>query len=123
MNTSFLYRVIPVFLLIMVPLSVSSCKTASTGSMSLQDLAEQGDSLAQYNLGVLHMGKETTQDNKLAVKYFREAAEQGHVDAQHQLGRMLIEGSRGNLLIVMLCHELFNRPVVARNNKQQFTNS
>ena len=37
-------------------------------------------------------GKGVTQDNKEAVKWYRLAAEQGHVDAQYNLGWMYDKG-------------------------------
>jgi len=45
-------------------------------------LAEQGDAIAQYNLGGMYqLGRGVPKDNKEAVKWFRLAAEQGHVNA------------------------------------------
>ena len=48
--------------------------------------AQQGDALAQYNLGVMYdSGVGVTQDDKQAVKLYRKAAEQGDVRAQFNL--------------------------------------
>jgi len=56
-------------------------------------LAEQGDVLAQYNLGLLYdMGKGVPQDYKAAAKWFTEAAKQGDADAQYNIGHMYAEG-------------------------------
>ena len=45
-------------------------------------LAEAGDEVAQYNLGVMYdNGLGVPQDPKEAVKWYRLAAEQGDVDA------------------------------------------
>ena len=50
-------------------------------------LAEQGDAIAQYNLGWMYdEGQGVTQDYKTAVKWYRLAAEQGLADAQYNLG-------------------------------------
>ncbi len=50
-------------------------------------LAEQGDALAQYNLGIMYCnGQGVPQDYKEAVKWYRLSAEQGDVDAQLKLG-------------------------------------
>ena len=49
----------------------------------LQPLAEQGNAQAQYMLGELYaIGKGVPQDYVEAAKWFREAAEQGFLDAQ-----------------------------------------
>ena len=51
--------------------------------------ADQGDALAQYNLGLMYAnGQGVTQDYKEAVKWFRLAADQGHAKAQGNLGAM-----------------------------------
>ena len=56
-------------------------------------LAEQGDAVAQFNLGVMYnQGQGVPQDNKTAVKWYKFAAEQGHASAQHYLGVMYHEG-------------------------------
>ena len=56
-------------------------------------LAEQGDSSAQVNLGVLyHNGQGVPQDYQEAMKWYRKAAEQGHPGAQSNLGRLYDNG-------------------------------
>ena len=56
-------------------------------------LAEQGDALAQYNLGVAHVeGHGVPQDHAEAAKWFRFAAEQGFAKAQYNVGLMYVEG-------------------------------
>ena len=56
-------------------------------------LAEQGDSTAQYNVGIMyHWGRGVPQDYQQAVKWYRKAAEQGHVGAQYALGFMYRDG-------------------------------
>ena len=61
----------------------------STAEMS----AEQGDAMAQNNLGVMYQkGEGVPQDYKEAVKWYRLAAEQGHATAQTNLGGMYYKG-------------------------------
>ena len=65
----------------------------ATAHRELTPLAEQGDAVAQYNLGVLYRdGQGVPQDYKTAVKWTRLAAEQGDADAQHNLGSMYRKG-------------------------------
>ena len=52
-------------------------------------LAEQGDALAQFNMGVMYeQGKGVPQDYQEAGRWFRLAAEQGDALAQAVLGLM-----------------------------------
>jgi TPR repeat protein len=56
--------------------------------------ANQGDSDAQYNLGVLYdEGNGTAQDYKTALKWYQLAADQGHSYAQYNLGVLYDEGN------------------------------
>ena len=56
-------------------------------------LAEQGDVVAQNNLGMMYRdGKGVPQDYGEAAKWYRKAAEQGHADAQLNLGIMFYNG-------------------------------
>ena len=49
--------------------------------------AEQGESWAQYNLGIMYdNGLGVLQDYKEAVKWYTKSAEQGLADAQFNLG-------------------------------------
>lgn len=49
--------------------------------------AEHGDAAAQYRLGVMYTyGQGVPQDDYEAVKWFRRAAKQGHVQAEYNLG-------------------------------------
>jgi TPR repeat protein len=55
--------------------------------------AEQGDVIAQYNLGDMYCtGEGVPQNDAEAVKWYRKAAEQGDAAAQHKLGRMYVTG-------------------------------
>ena len=56
-------------------------------------LAEGGDKIAQFNLGVMYgNGKGVPQDYKLAVKWYTKAAEQGDAKTQFNLGLMYDNG-------------------------------
>ena len=55
--------------------------------------AEQGDAVAQCNLGYMYQfGQGVTQDYAEAVRWYRKAAEQGYARAQRQLGLMYENG-------------------------------
>jgi TPR repeat protein len=55
--------------------------------------AEQGDAVAQYNLGQMYYkGQGVTRNYAEAAKWFRKAAEQGLAEAQYNLGVMYREG-------------------------------
>ena len=65
----------------------------ATALSELQPLAEQGDAVAQYALGVMYNhGEGVPQDYKTAVKWYRLAAEQGYASAQGNLGYMYAFG-------------------------------
>jgi uncharacterized protein len=56
-------------------------------------LAEQGDTDAQHNLGVMYKsGNGVVQDDAEAAKWYRLAAEQGNAQAQNSLGAMYYFG-------------------------------
>jgi uncharacterized protein len=58
-----------------------------------QPLAEQGDSEAQFYLGITYSdGRGVTRDDREAATWFRRAAEQGLVQAQFNLGDMYLKG-------------------------------
>ena len=58
-----------------------------------QPLADQGDAVAQYNLGLLYLdGHGVPQSLMEAVNWFRRAAEQDYTLAQHNLGAMYASG-------------------------------
>ena len=55
--------------------------------------AEQGDAIAQFNLGNMYFnGEGVPQDAPDAVRWYRLAAEQGHASAQFNLGVRYYEG-------------------------------
>ena len=56
-------------------------------------MAEQGDAVAQYNLGFSYAyGTGVPQDDALALAWYRRAADQGLAAAQHHLGVMYANG-------------------------------
>jgi len=59
----------------------------------LRPLAEQGDALAQFNLGAMYAdGQGVPKDYAEAVRWYRKAAEQGDASAQNNLGLMYADG-------------------------------
>ena len=65
----------------------------SLAARLFRPLAEQGDALAQFGLGLMYRdGKGVPQDTQEAVKWYRKAAEQGFAQAQHNLGWMYSNG-------------------------------
>jgi TPR repeat protein len=61
----------------------------ATALREWRPLAEQGDAVAQYNLGLMYKkGDGVPQDDKEAVRWCRKSAEQGNVNAQFALGAM-----------------------------------
>ena len=64
----------------------------------LKPLAEQGNAVAQFNLGSLYyQGWGVPQDYREAAKWLRKAAEQNHTFAQATLGSIYAEGAQGVL--------------------------
>ena len=58
-----------------------------TAAKTFRKLAEQGDSVAQYNLGHMYdSGLGVSQDYAEAVRWYTRAAEQGNAGAQFNLG-------------------------------------
>jgi TPR repeat protein len=55
--------------------------------------AAEGDSIAQYNMGLMHYyGQGVPQDYAKALKWHKMAAEQGHADALFSVARMYNAG-------------------------------
>ena len=88
--------------LAVIPVGVDAQGTPSascaylTSTSPLEDVrpcAEQGDAMAQYNLGVMYAnGEGVPEDDVEAVRWYRLAAEQGDADAQSNLGLMYDHG-------------------------------
>lgn len=56
----------------------------------LEKVAESGSADALYQLGICYMdGKGKAEDNKMAIKYFKKAADQNHLEAKNMLQRCL----------------------------------
>lgn len=56
-------------------------------------LANQGNALAQYNLGVMYYkGEGVQKNNAKAVEWFKQAAKQGHTKSQYNLDVMYSNG-------------------------------
>ena len=59
----------------------------------LRALAEQGDAVAQYNLGLMSAsGRGVPEDDVEAVRWYRLAADQGYATAQYNLGNRYANG-------------------------------
>ena len=64
-----------------------------TAAKLMRVAADQGNAVAQYNLGVMYYeGECVTQDYKEAVKWYRLSADQGNASAQYYLGVMYDNG-------------------------------
>ena len=71
-------------------------------------LAEQGNAMAQLNLGLFYdTGQGVLQDYAEAAHWYRLSAEQGTARAQYNLGRMYDSG-RGVLKSLVLAHMWHN---------------
>ena len=80
----------------------------TTALKEWRPLAEQGDALAQNNLGLMYdNGWGVPKDSKLVVKWYRKSAEQGHAKAQSNLGWMYGNGE-GVPKDYVLSHMWFN---------------
>lgn len=68
----------------------------ATALREWQPLAEQGDALAQYHVGVLYRkGLGVPQDDAQARKWYAKAAAQGQAKAQFSLGTLYFNGEGG----------------------------
>jgi hypothetical protein len=68
-------------------------RAARHAAHSFEQAARQGNSDAQYNLGVMYEnGQGIEQDYARAAYWYELAAEQGHARAQYQLGNLYREG-------------------------------
>ncbi len=68
----------------------------ATALSEWQPLAEQGQAIAQYQLGLLYAnGKGVTKDDAKARQWYEKAAIQGHTEAQVNLGVLLMYARGG----------------------------
>ena len=94
----------------------------ATALAEWKPLAEQGDAVAQFYLGVMYAnGEGVLEDDKEAVKWFKLAAEQGYAKAQYNLGLMYDNGE-GVIQDNVYAHMWFNIAAAnghenARSNK------
>ncbi len=92
----------------------------ATAVREWRPLADQGDGVAQYNLGAMYdEGLGVPQDYVQAVKWYRKAAEQGHASAQYSLGAMYAQG-HGVTQDYVQAHTWFNL-AGAQGDKVAFT--
>ena len=69
----------------------------ATALREWQPLAEQGNALAQYHVGMLyHKGRGVPQDDRQARKWYAKAAAQGQPKAQFSLGTVYFNGEGGS---------------------------
>lgn len=62
----------------------------------LRPLANNGNAVAQYWLGVMHSDEKGVQrDDQQAMSWYQKAAEQGNTEAQLSLGQMYSDGKGG----------------------------
>jgi TPR repeat protein len=74
-------------------LQAYSTRDYATALREWTPLAEQGDKLAQYNLGYIYLeSKGVPQDFAEAAKWFQLAAKQGNSKAQYNLGNLYLQG-------------------------------
>ena len=75
-------------------LGISAMKGNKTALQGLRTLAGEGDASAQHILGLMYggTGEGVPKDAVQAVAWYRKAAEQGHADAQSNLGWLYATG-------------------------------
>jgi TPR repeat protein len=65
----------------------------ATALRLLRPLADEGNAVAQLNLGFMYnLGRGVPEDLAAAVSWYRKAAEQGNASAQNNLGTMYDTG-------------------------------
>ncbi len=78
--------------LFVIALLLSGCAGVGGGAASIDDLqskANQGDTNAQFQLGVAYdQGQGVAKNQGQAAAWYRKAAEKGHATAQNSLGSM-----------------------------------
>jgi len=80
-------------LLFVLALIVAGCAEPIPDLEEMRALAEQGDAIAQNDLGLMYAnGEGVPQDDAEAVRWYRLAAEQGYVNAQTSFGFMYANG-------------------------------
>jgi TPR repeat protein len=83
----------------------------ATALQEFRPLAEQGDAIAQFYLGLFYrVGKGVPQHFKEAVKWYRKAAVQGNASAQNSLARryQLGEGVPQDIVLAHMWYNIGN---------------
>ena len=90
---SILCIVIPAWADFQAGMDANNLEDYATALREWRPLAEQGDALAQYNLGLLYRkGRGVPQDDVQARQWFAKAAAQGQAKAQFNLGTLYYNG-------------------------------
>jgi len=90
---SFLCLVVPAWADFQAGMDANTRGDYATVLREWRPLAEQGDALAQYNLGVLYRkGRGVPQDDVQARRWYAKAAAQGQAKAQYNLGTLYFNG-------------------------------
>ncbi len=84
------YKTLTFFLLLTLQIFIVSC----SGEKSLLEKANNGDADSQFALGWAYDSgnSDLEQSSMEAVKWYYEAAKQGHMEAQFSLGKMYYQG-------------------------------
>jgi TPR repeat protein len=82
-------------------LGIATGPTTEEGKALLQQAADKGLPEAEYQLGLLHLSglPEAERNNVLARAYIERAAQQGHLLAQNQMGRMRQNAYPGRFIV------------------------
>lgn len=89
------------FLIEIDSLKIQSQQDTETIQKLYEEMAEQGDSFAKYNMGNRYMtGNEVTQNYQLAAKWYIKAEEQAYRDTKHLSYSMRLN-MKGNYKIAM----------------------
>ena len=93
-STSFIFS--KVFRTLILCAAVMAPAVHSTNASELdafREAAEQGNSSAQFNLGLMYYnGEGVPKDDSEAIRWYRLAAENGNTEAQINLGKMYVDG-------------------------------
>lgn len=85
--------VVPVWADFQAGMEANNREDYATALREWRPLAEQGNALAQYNLGLLYRkGRGVPQDDVQARKWYEKAAAQGQTKAQFNLGTLYFNG-------------------------------
>jgi TPR repeat protein len=83
--------IIIIFFLIISPVIARAEDTSSPNIKQIREAAENGEAVAQYELGkAYHTGEgdRIPQDDTKAVEWFRKSAAQGNIDAKNALSTL-----------------------------------